>query len=113
MTGHAALTGSPRPPLLEDFVPTFLADCAGRWTPTTRVAIARICRRQLITGLGGRRINEITRADVLMWFDALGKCQNWALSALSSLMIHAEALGYREPPPPGHRALELVAARAR
>lgn len=97
LMGHAAPVGAPRPPLLEDFVPTFLADCAGRWKPATRVTITRICRRQLVPGLGGRRINEITRADVLMWCDALGKCQNWALSALSSLMIHAEALGHREP----------------
>lgn len=69
LIGHAAPVGAARAPMLEEFVPTFLADCAGRWRPATRVSIARICRRHLITELGGRRINEITRADVLMWFD--------------------------------------------
>ena len=97
LMGHAVPTGSAPPPLLEDFVPTFLADCAGRWKPATRVAIALRCRRHLVPELGRRRLNEITRADVLMWFDALKKCQNWALSILSSLMIHAETLGHREP----------------
>jgi len=80
LIGHEDTSGSPRPPLLEEFLPTFLADCAGRWRPATRVAISRICRRHLVPDLGGRRINEITRADVLMWFDAMGKSQNWALS---------------------------------
>jgi hypothetical protein len=32
-----------------------------------------------------------------MWFDALRSCQNWSLSALSSLMVHAEMLGHRQP----------------
>lgn len=97
LMGHKVPSGSPQAPLIEEFVPRFLADCAGRWRPSTRVSIERLCRRKLLPELGGRRVDEITRADVLMWFDALGKCQNWALSVLSSLMIHAEALGHREP----------------
>lgn len=97
MMGHIAPSEAPLPPLLEDFVPTFLADCAGRWRPSTHKAITRLCRRQLIPQLGGRRIHEITRADVLMWFDALRSCQPWSLSALSSLMVHAETLGHRRP----------------
>lgn len=97
LMGHRAPPSSPKAPLIEEFVPRFLADCAGRWRPSTRITIARLCRRQLVPELGGRRIDEITRAEVLMWFDALGKCQNWALSVLSSLMIHAEALGHRPP----------------
>lgn len=97
LMGHTAPAGAPRPPLLGEFIPTFLADCAGRWRPATRVSIAHICQRHLVSELGGRRIDEITRADVLMWFDVLRKSQNWALSVLSSLMIHAETLGHREP----------------
>lgn len=97
LIGHQVPVGLALPPLSEGFVRTFLADCAGRWKPSTRAVVARTCRLHVVPELGGRRINEIARSDVLAWFDARNTCQSWALSVLSSLMIHAEALRYREP----------------
>lgn len=87
-----ALSGAPT---LAEFIDTFQRDCAGRWKPRTRVAIGRLCRKYLVPAFGPRRIDAITRGEVVLWFESRKRSANWCLSILSSLMLHAEALGLR------------------
>lgn len=82
-------------PTMAEFIETFQRDCAGRWKPRTRVAIGRLCKKYLVPAFGRRRIDAITRGEVVLWFESRKRSANWCLSLLSSLMLHAEALGLR------------------
>ena len=84
-------------PTMQTFGPAFLADCAGRWKPTTRAAHAHNMQRFILPAFGNRRIDTITARDVRSWFDELSVTRagtaNRSLAVLSSLMKHGEDLG--------------------
>ena len=86
-------------PKVRSFVPSFLADCAERWKPATRKTYAHTMRRWVLPAFGNRRVDAVRAKDVRNWFDGIAAAHpasaNWALAAMSSMMKHAEALGYR------------------
>ena len=86
-------------PTMRTFGPAFLADCAGRWKPTTRVGHAHNMQRFILPAFGNRRVDAIIARDVRSWFDELSvkraATANRSLAVLSSLMKHAEDLGLR------------------
>ena len=91
---------SPAPvPTVQAFGPVFLADCAARWKPATRVGHANNLRSHILPAFGRRRVDAITAREVRAWFDALSLrgagTANRTLAVLSSLMQHAEVLGLR------------------
>ena len=98
LAGATADTGGPAP-TLRAFAPVFLADCAPRWKPATRMAHAHNLREHIVPAFGRRRVDAVTARDVRVWFDDLA-CRgagtaNRTLAVLSSLMRHAEELGLR------------------
>ena len=86
-------------PMMRTFGPAFLANCAGRWKPKTRVGHAHNMERCILPEFGNRRVDAITARDVRSWFDDLSvkraATANRSLAVLSSLMKHAEDLGLR------------------
>ena len=46
-------------PTMQTFGPTFLADCAGRWKPTTRAAHADNMQRFILPAFGNRSVNAM------------------------------------------------------
>ena len=82
-------------PTIRAFGPSFLADCAGRWKPTTRAAHAHNMQRSILPAFGICRVDTITARDVRSWFDDLSvtreETANRSPAVLSSLMKHAEA----------------------
>ena len=96
----AATGGAAAPvPTVRAFAPAFLADCAERWKPATRRAHADGMKRFILPAFGGRRVDAVSAKDVRNWFDDLSVTRagsaNRALAVLSSMMLHAEALGLR------------------
>lgn len=81
------------------FAPGFLADCAGRWKPTTRRMYAYVMRRWILPEFGGLWVDEVGAKDVRNWYGGISAAHpasaNWALAAFSSMMKHAESLGMR------------------
>ena len=51
-------------PIMRTFGPAFLADCAGRWKPTTRAAHADNLRRFILPAFSNRHVDAITARDV-------------------------------------------------
>ena len=86
-------------PTVQTFAPTFLADCAERWKPTTRETYAHTVRRWILPAFGSRPVDAIGAKDVRNWHDDIAATRpgsaHWALAAMSSMMKHAEALGLR------------------
>ena len=86
-------------PTMQTFGPAFLAGCAGRWKPKTRVGHAHNMQRFILPAFGNRRVDAITARNVRSWFDDLSVTRaataNRSLAVLSSLMKHAEDLGLR------------------
>ena len=86
-------------PTMQTFGPSFLADCAERWKPTTRVGHAHCMQGSILPAFGSRRVDAITARDVRSWFDELSVSRagtaNRSLAVLSSAMKHAEDLGLR------------------
>ena len=84
-------------PTMLTFGPAFLADCAERWKPTTRMGHAHNMERCILPAFGNRRVDAIAARDVRNWFDELSVTRaataNRSLAVLSSLMKHAEDLG--------------------
>ena len=58
-------------PTMRTFGPAFLADCAGRWKPSTRAAHAHNMQRFILPAFGNRCVDAITARDVRSWFDDL------------------------------------------
>ena len=56
-------------------------------------------RRWILPSFGDRRVDAVRAKEVRNWFDGIAATHpasaNWALAAMSSMMKHAEALGYR------------------
>lgn len=85
-------------PTVAAFVPVFLDDCAGQWKPSTWQHHRSNLLTHVVPNLGALPIDAVTRADVVSWFDRVGcltASGNRALSVLSLMMQHAEALGLR------------------
>ncbi len=86
-------------PTLQTFAPAFLADCAERWKPTTRKTYAHTVRRWILPAFGNRPVDAIGARDVRPWHDDIAATHpgsaHWALTTMSSMMKHAEALGLR------------------
>lgn len=55
-------------PTMRTFGPAFLADCAERWKPKTRVGHAHNMHRFILPAFGNRRVDAITARDVRSWF---------------------------------------------
>ena len=107
-------------PLFQDFV-------AGRWKenrferckPSTQRVFAGLLRRELLPAFGARRVDRITRAMVLRWFEAYSRtapgAANAALGLLGNILNHARALGHIETNPvhgirrnPGRKLTRLL-----
>ncbi|WP_411892547.1 tyrosine-type recombinase/integrase [Yoonia sp. SDW83-1] len=79
---------------------TFMADCAGRWKPSTALAHQHNIDRDILPALGHKPVGDITREDVVTWFNDMPNskgARNRALSVLSSIFGHAELTGLRPP----------------
>ena len=88
--------GASEPPTVAQFASRFIEDCAHRWKPGSLYNARRMVKKIIVPQLGHRRIDQLNRVDVLSWHDALKVSRTWALSTLSSMLGHAELLGYRQ-----------------
>lgn len=91
-------SGSKEAPLLRDYAERFWADYAHHWKPSTRVRNRVGIDRDILPALGGRPVDEISKADVMFWRDGFAERSgafNRAVPILSVMMTYAEKLGYR------------------
>ena len=99
MIAGAKAGGDAPAPLMRTFGPAFLADCGARWKKATGASHAYNMYGLILPAFGARRVDSVTPRDVRAWFDELAATRpasaNRALAVLSSLMMHAEALGLR------------------
>ena len=94
-TGSA---GSKEAPLMCEYAERFWSDYARHWKPSTRHGNRRSIDRDILPAFGDRRVDEITRADIMFWRDGFGErtgAFNRTLPILSVMMGYAEKLGYR------------------
>jgi integrase len=104
-------------PLLSDFAETWLkTHIAIKRKPKTVIEYRRIVAANLKPALGKVRVDRIDRADVIELHADLA-CSpyiaNRALAVLSSIMSHAERLGYRPPNSNPVRGIERFRERKR
>ena len=68
------------------------------FSSTTRRGTDSALRSQLLPAFGGRRLDRITRADVIRWFEHYSRTApggaNWTLRLLQGIMNHALACGH-------------------
>ncbi len=86
-------------PLFRDFVAgRWKADRFDRCKPTTRRNYGSMLKRQLLPTFGSRRLDRITRAMTLRWFEGCSRtapgAANKALKLLRQILNHALACGY-------------------
>ncbi len=86
-------------PLLRDFVVgPWKAACFDRCKPTTQRGFRSDLKRQLLPAFGARRLDRITRAMVLRWFEDYSRTApgnaNKALKLLRQILNHAIACGH-------------------
>lgn len=94
-TGSA---GSKEAPSMCEYAERFWSDYARHWKPSTRYGNRRSIDRDILPAFGDRRVDEITRADIMFWRDGFGErtgAFNRTLPILSVMMGYAERLGYR------------------
>ncbi len=90
---ETAQAGRKAGPLVRDFADEFIRRRAHRWKPSTRKSNLNLLRRHILPPLGGKRVAELTRADVRRWFDSLSGTPgvaNRTLPVLSVMMTAAE-----------------------
>ena len=85
-------------PLFRDFVAgPWKAACFDRCKPTTQRGVRSNLKRQLLPTFGSRRLDRITRAMVLRWFEDFSRTApgnaNKALKLLRQILNHAIACG--------------------
>ena len=86
-------------PLFRDFVAgPWKAACFDRCKPTTQRNYGGMLKRQLLPVFGSRRLDRITRAMVLRWFEDYSRTApgsaNQALKLLRQILNHAIACGH-------------------
>ncbi len=94
-TGRA---GTRETPLMREYAERFWADYARHWKSSTRYGNRSSIDRDVIPAFGDRRVDEITKADVMFWRDGFAErtgAFNRTLPILSVMMGYAEKLGYR------------------
>ena len=82
-----------RGPLFADFAADFMRRRGRLWKPSTRKGNRTLLRRYLLPFFGAMRVADITRADVVRWFDSMSATPgnaNRALPVLSVMMREAE-----------------------
>lgn len=87
-------------PTVAVFSRRYLKDLAPSWKSATHRAHAHDVEHLIIPYLGSKRLNQVTRADLVSWKDGLpGSAANGnrALAVLSGTMRHAELLGLQSP----------------
>ena len=97
-----AETGSAKDtsPTVAAFSCRYLKDLAPNWKPATHRAHAHDVKHLILPYLGSKRLNQVTRADLVSWKDGLpgsAASGNRALAVLSGMMRHAELLGLQLP----------------
>ena len=83
-----------------EFGDRFHADKSPGWAETARKLHMRDLKTNIGPWLGGKRIGDVTRVDVISRLDDLTIApgsKNWALAVLSRMMRHAEMLDLRPP----------------
>ena len=87
-------------PTVAAFSRRYLMDLAPSWKPATQRAHSHDVEHLIIPYLGSKRLNQVTRADLVSWKDGLpgsAASGNRALAVLSGMMRHAELLGLQQP----------------
>nr|WP_263615894.1 integrase arm-type DNA-binding domain-containing protein [Phaeobacter italicus] len=87
-------------PTVAAFSRRYLKDLAPSWKPATHRANSHDVEHLIIPCLGSKRLNQVTRADLVSWKDGLpgsAASGNRALAVLSGMMRHAELLGLQPP----------------
>ncbi|MBY6059515.1 site-specific integrase [Leisingera daeponensis] len=87
-------------PTVAAFSRRYLKDLAPSWKPATHRAHAHDVEHLIIPYLGSKRLNQVTRADLVSWKDGLpgsAASGNRALAVFSGMMRHAELLGLQPP----------------
>lgn len=87
-------------PTVAAFSRRYLKDLAPSWKPATQRAHAHDVENLIIPYLGSKRLNQLTRADLVSWKGGLPSSAasgNRALAVLSGMMRHAELLGLQPP----------------
>ena len=87
-------------PTVAAFSRRYLKDLAPSWKPATHRAHSHDVEHLIIPYLGSKRLNQVTRADLVSWKDGLpgsAASGNRALAVLSGMMRHAELLGLQPP----------------
>lgn len=87
-------------PVFHDAHGAFMADHGPKLKPRTRSEYEKVFRNYLLAGFKGRRLKDITKAEVARFHARLADtpaAANFALSVLSRLMRWAEDQGYRAP----------------
>lgn len=87
-------------PTVAAFSRRYLKDLAPSWKPATHRAHAHDVEHLILPYLGSKRLNQVTRADLVSWKDGLpgsAASGNRALAVLSGMMRHAELLGLQPP----------------
>ena len=92
------------PPLFRDFVAgPWKAACFDRCKPMTQRGFRSNLKRQLLPAFGSRRLDRITRAMVLRWFEDFSRTApgnaNKALKLLRQILNHAIACGHIDANP--------------
>ena len=91
-------------PLFRDFIAgPWKAACFDRCKPTTQRNYGGMVKRQLLPVFGSRRLDRITRAKVLRWFEDYSRTApgsaNQALKLLRQILNHAIACGHIDTNP--------------
>ena len=87
-------------PALKDFAPVFLADCAERWKASTLKTNTWSLEGLLLPAFGSRRLDCITREEVISWLhdpEGASGARTRALPVLSAVFDHAELRGVIPP----------------
>jgi integrase len=84
-------------PTVTDFSETALADCAGRWKPSTLKTHRGCVRRIAATTLGAMPVDQVSRQHITAWLADLPGDTSRLLAVLSFVMQHAELKGLRKP----------------
>lgn len=87
-------------PTVAAFSRRYLKDLAPSWKPATQRAHSHDVEHLIMPYLGSKRLNQVTRADLVSWKDGLpgsAASGNRALAVLSGMMRHAELLGLQQP----------------
>ena len=77
---------------------TLIKAYSRHWKPVTHASSVRVFNDHLVPWFGDMPIEEITRQDVLNWFDSMHKkpgAANRTLPLLSTIMQQAEIYGFR------------------